>query len=84
MLRAQEAGLREAQDEDHFAIALREKRVIVTQDADFLAKHDRGDHHFGIAYCKQGSRSIGEMVAALDLIYQVMEPQEMVNHVEYM
>lgn len=57
-------------------------RVIATQDGDFLGLHYRFAHA-GIAYCEQGSRSIGEIVAGLVLIYEVFSAEDMVNHVEY-
>jgi predicted nuclease of predicted toxin-antitoxin system len=84
VVRAAEAGLMEAPDEEHFAFAVGEKRVLVTQDADFIEMHNRGQHHYGIAFWEQGTKSTGEVVAGLDLIYQVLEPDEMIDHVEYL
>ena len=45
VLRAQEAGMLGAGDEQHLALALRERRVIFTQDADFLRLHAAGRPH---------------------------------------
>ncbi|GBD15594.1 hypothetical protein HRbin26_00485 [bacterium HR26] len=39
LMRAEEAGMLEAADQEHLALALREGRVVVTQDADFLRLH---------------------------------------------
>ena len=36
-----EAGLTSADDESQLAFALRERRVLVTQDADFIRLHQR-------------------------------------------
>ncbi len=48
--------------------ALSQKRVICTQDTDFLRMHQTGVTHFGIVYCSQGSKSIGEVIKGLILI----------------
>ena len=42
VLTTQEADMVEADDEQHVALALRDGRVIVTQDADFLRLHAAG------------------------------------------
>lgn len=74
----------EAKDEEHMAFADREKRVMVTQDAGFIERIKKGEKNFGVAFCEQGSRSIGEMISALVLIYQVLERDEMIGHIEYL
>jgi uncharacterized protein with PIN domain len=45
-----EAGLRQAEDDEHLAFALHEGRVAVTCDADFLRLHAQGPAHAGIVY----------------------------------
>ena len=84
VVRAQEVGLRGGSDADHLSFATRESRVLVTQDADFLQAHRRGAEHSGMAYCDQGSRSIGEMISALLLIHRVLTPEEMRGRVEFL
>jgi predicted nuclease of predicted toxin-antitoxin system len=79
-----EAGLLEATDEEQIAYALREGRVIFTQDEDFLAIQAAGTPHAGIAYCKKNTRSIGDMVRGMTLIWEVYEPAEMVGKIEYL
>lgn len=78
-----EAGLRGATDEEHLARAKSEKRVIFTQDDDFLRLHAAGDTHCGIVYAHQG-KAIGAVISGLMLIYQALEAEEMINHVEYL
>ncbi|NES23345.1 MAG: hypothetical protein F6K41_31615 [Symploca sp. SIO3E6] len=78
-----EAGLLGATDEEQLAFVVAQKRVIFTQDDDFLAIHQRGLDHYGIVYCHQNSRSIGEIVRGLVLIWEVLDPLEMQNHVEF-
>ena len=79
-----EAGLLEATDEEQTAYALREGRVIFTQDEDFLAIQASGTPHAGIAYCKKDTRSIGDMIRGLALLWEIYEPAEMVGMLEYL
>lgn len=83
VLTAQEAGLLAASDEDHLALAVRDGRVLFTQDADFLRLHATGVHHAGIAYAHQQT-PVGHIVRGLMLIYQVLDPEDMQNHVEFL
>lgn len=79
-----EAGLRTQSDEAHIAFAQRERRVIVTHDDDFLRIASQHHDHAGIAYCQKTTRSIGEIISGLILIYEVLVPDEMVGHVEFL
>ena len=78
-----EAGLLGAEDSDQSAFAVAHGRVIFTNDDDFLRLHDQGAEHPGIAYCHQQSRSIGDIIRALELIWEVLEPDDMRNRVEF-
>ena len=79
-----EAGLTSATDEQQITHALTEGRVLFTQDRDFLRLHAAGVAHAGIAYCENGALSIGEIIHGLVLIWEVLEPEEMANRVEYL
>jgi hypothetical protein len=79
-----DAGLIGADDELHVEFALRELRVIVTTDPDFLAISSAGTKHAGIAYAPRGSRSIGHIIRCLCLMSDCLEPDEMVGKVEYL
>jgi hypothetical protein len=79
-----EAGLLHAEDEEQLAYALSEGRVIFTQDADFLRLNAAGLSHSGIAYCQQESRSLGEIIQRLVLIWEIYEPEEIQNKIEYL
>ena len=79
-----EAGLIGASDEVQLAFASSQNRVIFTQDDDFMRLHHERVNHTGIAYCIQGRRSIGEIIGGLSLIWEVLEPEEMVGRVEYL
>jgi predicted nuclease of predicted toxin-antitoxin system len=78
-----DAGLLGAHDEAHIAYANAESRVIFTNDSGFLNAHHLGVPHPGIVYCHQQSRSVGEIIRALELIWEVLEPREMQGKVEY-
>jgi hypothetical protein len=78
-----DAGLLGAEDIEHIEFALREGRVIFSQDDDFLRLHAAGIEHAGIAYCHPEARTIGQLIRGLVLIYECMTPDEMRGHVEF-
>lgn len=78
-----DAGLLGAVDADHIAYGLAQGRVIFTEDDDFLVLAAGGTEHAGLAYCHQNSRSIGQIIRALELIWEVYEPHEMRNRIEF-
>jgi predicted nuclease of predicted toxin-antitoxin system len=79
-----DAGLLGPADADQIAYALAQRRVIFTEDDDFLALAATGVPHAGLAYCHQGTRSTGEIIRGLELIWEVYEPDEMSNRVEFL
>lgn len=79
-----EAGLRQADDPAQLAYAQREQRILVTHDADFLRLHADGVPHAGIAFCSKGSRTIGQIVESLRLMYELFTVEEMKSSVEYL
>ncbi|MCI0463903.1 MAG: DUF5615 family PIN-like protein [Gemmataceae bacterium] len=83
VLTVPEAGLLGATDEEHLERARTEGRVLFTQDDDFLRLHAAGIKHAGIGYAPQGT-SIGDIIRGLMRIQQVLDPQDMENHVEYL
>jgi predicted nuclease of predicted toxin-antitoxin system len=84
VLTATDVGLLGAPDPQVLARSYAAGRVVVTQDDDYLRLHHRQHAHAGIAYCEQGARSIGQMIAALVLIYEVLTADEMEGRVEYL
>lgn len=79
-----EAKLRTASDESQLEYASREGRVLVTHDDDFLRLSSYNINHAGIAYCHQESRSIGEIIKTLILMYEVYTAEDMRGRVEYL
>jgi hypothetical protein len=79
-----ETGLLSASDEEHLEFARTERRVIITHDPDYLRLHARGFPHAGIAYSEQRSRTHGELIQLLVLMWEIMTPDEMDGHVEFL
>jgi predicted nuclease of predicted toxin-antitoxin system len=79
-----DAGLQGAHDLAHLAFALAENRVIVTQDADFLRRDAEGVPHAGIAFCRQGTRTIGQMISHLALMHELYSDDDVRGRVEFL
>jgi predicted nuclease of predicted toxin-antitoxin system len=79
-----DAGLFQASDAEQLAYAVAQARVVVTQDADFLRMAAAGQASAGIAYYPREGRSIGKVIRALLQIWEVYEPEEMRNRVEFL
>ncbi|MEM6838819.1 MAG: DUF5615 family PIN-like protein [Cyanobacteria bacterium P01_C01_bin.120] len=78
-----EQDLLGASDPEQLAFADKEQRVLFTHDEDFLKLHQTNVPHSGIAYCHQGSRKIGEIVKTPALIWEWVEPEDIVGQIEF-
>lgn len=78
-----DAGLRTKSDELHLAFIREEQRVMVTHDDDFLIMASNTTDYPGIVYCPPNSRSIGEIIRSLILIYEVYTPEDTIGRIEY-
>ncbi len=67
VLSVPEAGTLGASDEEHLRVAASDERVIFTQDRDFLRL----------------AASVGRLIFGLALIHQVVEAEDMTDHIEY-
>ena len=83
VLTTPEANKLHATDEEHLEFASSERRVIFTQDDDFLKLASSGSTHAGIVYAPQHT-PIGTIIQGLMLIYQVLEAEEMAGNIEYL
>ncbi len=83
VLTTQEADMLGTDDEAQLRLAARQERVLFSQDVDFLALHQRGLAHAGIAYAPQQT-SIGDLVRGLLLIHDVLTAEEMRGRVEFL
>jgi predicted nuclease of predicted toxin-antitoxin system len=79
-----EAGLLGLPDAEILERARSAGRVVVTHDIDFLRLHFEQVPHTGIAYCAQRTRTVGQLVAILALIHEVLEPSDMIGRLEYL
>src|SRR5262249_47020304 len=79
-----EAGLLTASDERQLEYCSQAGRVLFTQDRDFLRLHATGTPHAGIAYCDKDSKSIGQIIQGLVLIWEVLDSEEMTGRVEFL
>jgi hypothetical protein len=79
-----DVGLLHAEDEEQAVYGLAENRVVVTHDTDFLALHATGIHHAGIAFSQKDTLGIGEVIRRLVLIWEIYEPDEIANRVEFL
>lgn len=84
MLTVQVAGRTGLPDDDQLDFATQQNRVMVTMDSDFLILAAQNKQHAGIAYAKPGTRSVGQLIQRLKLIHDLLAPDEMQNHVEYL
>ena len=73
-----------ASDIEQLEFARSQGRVVFTQDRDFLRLHYAGTDHAGIAYCIKDSRSIGEILRGLILIWEVLDPEAISGRVEFL
>lgn len=73
-----EAGMRGMADPDVLAWCNANARILVTHDRHFLEFHHDGAPHAGIAFCRAGTRSIGEMIESLVAIAEAFTDNEMV------
>lgn len=80
----QEIDLSSTTDELIIERAKMEKRIIYTQDADFLRLHDRGYKHRGVFYHDQLKYSIGEAIQMVALACEVFSEKEMKNRIEFL
>ena len=78
-----DAELRGAGDDRQLAFAREQRRVIHTNDPDFLRLDAAGIQHSGIVFCSAGSRTIGQVIEYLTMLDALLSEEEMQNHVEF-
>ena len=84
VLTIQDAGRNGLPDPDQLAFGLAQDRVMVTFDTDYLALHQSGIDHAGIAWCPQQKYSVGMLLQLLELLHGVSNRDQMRNRVEYL
>ena len=79
-----DAGLSGALDQEHLSYCLETGRVMFTQDEDYLELHASGVAHAGIAYCHQRQRSLRELIDGLQLIWELLDEEDMTGRIEFL
>jgi hypothetical protein len=79
-----EVGLLGADDDIQLAHCSTEGRVIFSFDDDLLRLAASGVDHAGVVYCKQRKRTIGDVIRGLLLIWERLDPADMVGRVKYL
>lgn len=79
-----EVGLMGAIDDDQLSHCLTEGRVIFSYDEDLLRLAASGAQHAGLVFCQQRKRSVGDVIRGLVLIWERLEPADMVGRVKYL
>lgn len=77
-----EAGNLGVSDANQLSYAKRNGRALLTHDADFLRLHVQGIEHSGILFSKQ-THSIGKVIRSITLISQLLDAEELDNHIEF-
>ncbi|MHB1425697.1 MAG: DUF5615 family PIN-like protein [Gemmataceae bacterium] len=71
-------------DSDQLPFATSQDRVMVTFDPDFLALHNSGTLHAGIAWCPATKYRVGRLIQLLILLHGVADRDALKNRVEYL
>jgi predicted nuclease of predicted toxin-antitoxin system len=79
-----EAKLLEASDTEQLAHARSENRVIVTEDTDFLRMMAAGEESPGVIFVPAQQRSIGRVIRDVLLVWEIYEPDDIRNRVEFL
>jgi hypothetical protein len=88
VLTAQEDGSRQFEDTTLLDRATELDRVLFSQDEDFLAivqeLQSRGVPFAGLIYGHQLAATVGKYVLELEVVCKVLEPEDMMNRIEYL
>jgi predicted nuclease of predicted toxin-antitoxin system len=88
VLTAQEDGSRQFEDTVLLDRATELDRVLFSQDEDFLAiaqeRQSSGVLFTGLIYGHQLAATVGKYVLDLEVVCKVLEPEDMVNRIEYL
>lgn len=77
-----DAGLLGASDDVHLAHALAQRRVVITQDADFLRLAASGAAHAGLIYAHQNT-AVGQIIRGAINVRQSMTAEDMLGRVDF-
>ena len=76
------------ENEAQLAYAVAQNACLFTRDDDLLTIADNwqkiGKEHSGIIFVHQERLSIGEIISRIKLIVDILSPEEMKNHIEFL
>lgn len=85
---ARDAGNLGLTDKEQPQYVFRNKAAIFTHDDDFPIVADdwarKGQEHAGIIYVQRQKLSVGECIRRLELIVDILDAEEMKNHIEFL
>lgn len=81
-LSCQEANNLGKSDIEQLNFATQNNFTIITQDADFIDLHYQGFKHQGIVYATK-RKANGLIIKNLQLIFELMTPEEMTNYLHF-
>jgi len=84
VLTVRESGRKGQSDDLQLAFAHDAGRMIVTQDADYLALANEGRLHAGIAFIPSGRIPIGSLIRALATLHQEQSADQVRGMVIYL
>ena len=88
VLSTHEAGNIGITDEDQLEYAVAQQACLFTHDDDLLTIADHwqkiGKEHSGIIFVHQERLTIGEIIRRVKLIVDILSPEEMKNHIEFL
>jgi len=75
-------------DEEQLEFAVAQHACLFTHDDDLFTIADHwqkiGKEHFGIIFVHQEKLTIGEIISRIKLIVDILSPEEMKNHIEFL
>ena len=80
---ARDSGNRGLSDLGQLEYAGNNNFVIVTHDDDFISMVSKKQHS-GIVYVHQQKYTIGHLIRNLKLLWDIVEDEEMKNHIEFL
>lgn len=88
VLTAEEDGMAQAEDSDLLARSTELKRVLFTQDDDFIQlsfeRQAEGISFYGVVYAHQLKVPVGRCIEDLELIANAMTPEEVENNIFFL
>jgi predicted nuclease of predicted toxin-antitoxin system len=76
-------GLRGAGDDKQWEFAVRNGRVLITHDEDFLSIAAKNPEHPGMIFCKQEGHSLGAIIVECSSVHGNYSDEEMKGRIEY-